>query len=336
MPPELAGRTYVFPNSSGYDGQFYRLVAHDPLLRRGYADYMDAARYRYGRILVPLLAAAGGAGGPALVDAAFIAVIVTSIGVGVYWTALWLQSLGFAPILGLLFLFAPATVASVDRMTIDATLCAFFAGFVWHWGRGNWKGVAVICALAALTRETGLLLVAGAVAAAVGQREWRRAGAFAAAALPALGWMGFVAMRTPPSSGLGLITWPYAGVFAQMFVDRAFPGDIPAIVTAFQILDKAALAGLAAATMIAMVWVMRDRFDAVGVAVIGFAVLGAVAGAGDILYEAFNYGRPISPLLLWVWVEAIRRRAWWAVAPGAFIEMAAATGPLYELLRVFL
>lgn len=335
VPAELAGRTYVFPNSSGYDGQFYRLAAHDPLLEKGYAGYMDAARYRYGRILVPLLAATGGVGGPAFVDATYIAVVVASIGLGVYWTALWLQGLGFAPMLGLLFLLAPATVTAVDRMTIDATLCALFAGFVHHWRRGDWRSVAVICALAALTRETGLLFVAGAVAGAVGRREWKRAAAFAAAALPAVGWMGFVATRTPPSSGLGLITWPFAGVFAQFFVDRPFPGDIAAIVKALQILDKAALAGLAAATILAFLWVTRDEFDAVGVTVLCFAVLGALAGGRDVLYEAFNFGRPISPLLLWLWVEAIRRRAWWAMAPGAFIEIAAVTGPAYELLRVF-
>ncbi len=335
VPPELAGRTYVFPNSSGYDGQFYRLVAHDPLLRRGYASYMDAARYRYGRILVPMLAAAGGVGGPALVDAAYIAVVVLSIGLGVYWTALWLQSLGFSPMLGLIFLLAPATATAVDRMTVDATLCAWFAGFVYHWRRGDWRTVGVICALAALTRETGLLLIAGAALAAAGQKEWKRAAGFAAAALPALGWMGFVAMRTPPSSGLALITWPFAGVFAQIFVDRPFPGGNPVIVKALQLLDKGALAGLAVAAVIAIVWVLREKFDAVGITVFCFAVLGAVAGAGDVLYDAFNYGRPISPLLLWLWVEAIRRRAWWAIAPGAFIEMACVTGPAYQLLRVF-
>jgi hypothetical protein len=29
-PPELAGNTYRFPASNGYDGQFYRYVAHAP------------------------------------------------------------------------------------------------------------------------------------------------------------------------------------------------------------------------------------------------------------------------------------------------------------------
>ena len=34
-PAELASRTYFFKNSGGFDGQFYRFVAHDPFFRKG-------------------------------------------------------------------------------------------------------------------------------------------------------------------------------------------------------------------------------------------------------------------------------------------------------------
>ena len=34
LPPELDKTTYRFAGSAGYDGQFYRLVAHDPWLAR--------------------------------------------------------------------------------------------------------------------------------------------------------------------------------------------------------------------------------------------------------------------------------------------------------------
>ena len=40
-PPDLARPGYVYPQSAGYDGQFYRLAAHDPLGRKGYWAYMD-------------------------------------------------------------------------------------------------------------------------------------------------------------------------------------------------------------------------------------------------------------------------------------------------------
>ncbi|HEV8146815.1 MAG TPA: hypothetical protein VGP79_10555 [Bryobacteraceae bacterium] len=57
FPSELAHENiYVFPNSSGYDGQAYHYVAHDPWFQRGLANYIDAPRLRTRRILVPALA----------------------------------------------------------------------------------------------------------------------------------------------------------------------------------------------------------------------------------------------------------------------------------------
>jgi hypothetical protein len=46
---------YRFPGS-GYDGQYYRLIAQDPLLLHGTERYIDAPRLRYRRILLPALA----------------------------------------------------------------------------------------------------------------------------------------------------------------------------------------------------------------------------------------------------------------------------------------
>jgi hypothetical protein len=55
-PPELAAHTYTFPASTGFDGQFYRYVAHAPWFgadsfRAGWARYFDSPRLRYERIL---------------------------------------------------------------------------------------------------------------------------------------------------------------------------------------------------------------------------------------------------------------------------------------------
>jgi hypothetical protein len=52
LPPELEAGTYHV-HGGGYDGQFYRLLAHDPLLQEGYAQYADAPQLRFRRILVP-------------------------------------------------------------------------------------------------------------------------------------------------------------------------------------------------------------------------------------------------------------------------------------------
>ena len=55
MPPELDKGTYRM-SADGYDGQFYRLLAHDPFLGKNYARYVDAPQFRFRRCLVPMAA----------------------------------------------------------------------------------------------------------------------------------------------------------------------------------------------------------------------------------------------------------------------------------------
>src|SRR5271155_5481638 len=49
-------KLYIFANSEGYDGQVYHLIAHDPWMRKGSAEAIVDASFRYQRILVPALA----------------------------------------------------------------------------------------------------------------------------------------------------------------------------------------------------------------------------------------------------------------------------------------
>jgi hypothetical protein len=55
VPADLEASTFRNPHPSGYDGQYYRFLAHDPLLRRGTGKYLDSPALRARRILVPLL-----------------------------------------------------------------------------------------------------------------------------------------------------------------------------------------------------------------------------------------------------------------------------------------
>src|SRR5437762_10428566 len=55
-PAELAQNAYRWKGFDGYDGQYYRDVAHDPLFRKGYARFTDFPRMRYNRILLPAMA----------------------------------------------------------------------------------------------------------------------------------------------------------------------------------------------------------------------------------------------------------------------------------------
>ena len=54
MPPEIEAENLVrFTGTIGYDGQWYHLMAHDPLMKRNYQIYMDHPALRYPRILMP-------------------------------------------------------------------------------------------------------------------------------------------------------------------------------------------------------------------------------------------------------------------------------------------
>lgn len=112
QPPALAAEhIYTFAGSDGYDSQFYHYVAHDPLLRQGFARYIDAPRLRYRRILVPGLAHLA-AGGHAI-DVALLAVNLLFLFAGVDWSCRYAIESNYHPAWGLLFLLAPAALISL-------------------------------------------------------------------------------------------------------------------------------------------------------------------------------------------------------------------------------
>jgi len=73
-------------------------------------------------------------------------------------------------------------------MLCDGPLVALFAAFVLYCEEERWSRVWVLAMLAALTRETGMLLTAALVTDRLWRRDWRRAVWFAASGIPAAAW----------------------------------------------------------------------------------------------------------------------------------------------------
>ncbi len=318
VPPDLAAGTYRFPGA-GYDGQFYRYLAHDPSFEKGYSRYVDAPQLRFRRVLVPLAAWLAGFGQRRWIDGAYIAVELLFLALGVYWCARLLVRRGRSPFWGLLFVIVPATVASSDRMLVDGPLTAFFAGFWLYCEEERWSRVWVLAMLAALTRETGLLLAAALVTDRLLHRDWRRAAWFASSGIPAVAWYAWLAARLPHEGSVTtMLALPAWGLLQRLLWFRPYPD--PLVQLAYRITDILAVLGLAIGIVLAARWLLDRRLGPVTLCVGFFAALALLLGA-PIYVEAFAFGRPVSPLLLWIMIEAVSRKTWIALVPPLLVTL---------------
>jgi hypothetical protein len=271
-------------------------VAHDPFLRGGLKAYVDDGRLRYRRILVPGLAYAFALGRQDWIDPAYELVFLLTVGLGVYWNR---------P--RLLFLLIPAIPVMMDRLVVDGALAALTAGFIYYRDGPRWKLLTVL-ACAALTRETGFLLIAAAFI-------WRPRILTAAAALPALAWYGYVASKTPNTSYPFSFN-PLSGVLHVLANPWHYPVGIPlpgVLVAA----DYLAVFGGLLAIGFAF-WLVRIS-DPVTIAAALFAALAVVVQRADLWQHVFDIGRLQSPLLVCLAAVAVRDRKPWLLAPIAMI-----------------
>jgi hypothetical protein len=317
-PADLDVGTYRFAGD-GYDGQFYRLLAHDPFLRKGYSRYVDSPQLRFRRLLVPAAAWLLALGRSRWIDGAYIAVEMLFVASGVYWCARLLARRGRSPLWGLLFVVVPATLASFDRMLVDGPLAALFAGFLLYCEEQRWTRVWALAMLAALTRETGLLLVAALVMDRLWRRDWRRAAWFASSGVPAAAWYGYVAMHLPHDAPVNILAVPVWGFLRRLLWLRPYPG--PRVQLLLRVTDFLAVLGLAIAIILAVRWALDRRLGPVTLCVGFFAALALALGAPSHMVEAFGFARPVSPLLLWVLIEAVSRGKWAALAPPLLVSL---------------
>jgi hypothetical protein len=317
-PPDLDVRTYRF-EGGGYDGQFYRFLAHDPFLQKDYFRYVDSPQLRFRRLLIPLAAWLFAFGQRDWIDAAYLAVEMLFLALGVYWCARLMARRGRSPLWGLLFVIVPATLASFDRMLVDGPLTALFAGFLLYCEEERWNHVWVLAMLAALTRETGFLFVAALVADRLLHRDWRRAAWYASSGIPALAWYGYVAARLPHDAPVSILAVPVWGFLQRLLWLRPYPD--PRVQLLLRVTDVLAVLGLAVSLALAVRWLLQRRLGPVTLCVAFFASLGLVLGAPSHMIDAFGFARPVSPLLLWVMLEAVSRKTWSALAPPLLVSL---------------
>jgi hypothetical protein len=287
LPPALeGGHTFRVKDERGYDAQYYHLIAHDPLNRNGFTQYLDNPAVRWRRIGVPGLAALFP--NP---DAAYIAIQLVFAFLGALWLGPW----------ALAFLLIPAVLVSFDRLTVDLVLAALTIGFIHY--RRPW----VILLYAPLVRETGMILILAWCLWNAIHRRWKETALGAACAIPALLWWLYVGLNTPHDGTPWITPIPFSGLIA-----RTLTGDTGPTTTlwlrAAHYSENLAFAGIWLALACGLWLLWKRSFGLLEITAIAFVAFHAILGRYDIWDTAYAVGRTMSPLLILLGLLAIRDR----------------------------
>jgi hypothetical protein len=115
------------------------------------------------------------------------------------------------------------------------------------------------------------------------------------------------------------LTFPAWGLLQRLFVFRVFPD--PRVQLLVRITDVLALLGLALSIVLAAFWIQKRGRTPVTLAVGCFSALALVLGSPAHMIEAYGFARPVSPMLLWIMVEAVSSSQWIALAPPLLVSL---------------
>lgn len=312
---------YLFPDTRGYDGQIFHLIAHDPWMTRGSRGAILGAAFRYQRIFVPALAWMLALGRDEYIHAAYFAVILASAFAGVFWLARLAQLRGLHPAWGLAFLAVPATVTSLDRMTADITLAALIVAFALYVELESPWRVVLILACATLTRETAALIVVGYCLFLLTRRRFARSIAAACALLPAGAWLLYVTHGAANSEAIHYLDWiPFYGFVERILHPQVYPLAVWKNDAAL-LFDFIALAGVALALIAVARMALQRRWNAEAAAVYVLTIALILLRRRDVWEDAYSFGRVLSPMLLLIFIQQFRTRTLLALAPMALIDL---------------
>jgi hypothetical protein len=226
--------TLRFPSGSGHDGQQFYAVARDPFRLHADASFIDKPRYRFQRILFPLLAwlLHPTGGGQGLVEAMLAVNIAAALAV-VAALALWAHTHRRVMLWGLSAALLPGAFMNT-RISCGGLLAdglALLAVVLFLRG-GRWWYPALIAAAAALTRETTLITILGIAGSQLSVRR-REAIRFALPAVVATGGWWLVLWRVFPGSNTnGQLGAPFRGLLEATQGWKASGDWMPALTVA--------------------------------------------------------------------------------------------------------
>ncbi len=205
----------------GYDGQMYLTIALDPWLRHpGSRASLDNPRFRYRRILFPLLGHLLGVGQPRLIPYALVALNAACM-VGLVAVATSLRrGTNESQWNDLFTLVSPGHWCALLLTTADLLAALFLLLSLVSFERRRYGRTALWYAAAALTHETMLVVIGALALPLLAARRWRDAALLLSGALPALAWNVFVLVHLPArGSSLGFAEsfgTPVAGILMKL------------------------------------------------------------------------------------------------------------------------
>lgn len=257
---DRAAPVLVRPHSDGYDGQFYYRLALAPFdtAARAGGVALDHPAWRAQRIFYPLVARAAALGQARLVPASLFGVNLAGIFAlaALAWHAA--ARLGAPRAMAFAVALWPGWLVALSHDTTEILAASLLLGALLSWAAERYAAYALLMALAALTRESAILLAGGMVLAALvslarrprGGEAWRRAAFSILALAPFLAWRQWVTLLwrdVPQAHGVAEnIGWPLAGygaTLAASLLNRAVAGAAKP--------HTAALRGL---TLLALAW----------------------------------------------------------------------------------
>jgi len=303
QPPP--GDAFIHPDTYGYDGQYYRLIARDPLLRTTDHRFLDEPRLRWRRILVPALAWAGALGNPDRVDETYRWTVLLLFAAGVAISCRLAVQLGFHAAWGLVFVLLPANLISLERLTVDGALATLTVLFAYGVLRDRRDLAYAAMALAPLARETGFALAAGWMLWSAWRRRAPGVGAAVFAVLPAVAWTGYVSGHAE-GSGIDFLSPIPLSALAMRLIDLRL--------TLAGVLDHLALVGAAWAFFLSVRIMAEKPRPAHHWAIAVFAFGCSLLAYPAIWDETYAFGRILSPLML---LLVAARPTPWTLAPLA-------------------
>jgi hypothetical protein len=261
-------------------------------------------------------------GRDAWIDPAYYFVILAFTFLGAYWLARWAMRFGFHPATGLFFAATPAAITSADRMLCDVALAALCAGFVVYADGGpRWK-IFLALAGAGLTRETGMILVAGYALYTLTRRRWMDFAVAIGSAVPFGAWEIYVRAHSRGSTKITpIVGWiPFEGFFRRLTYVFDYP--LPRFWTAVAVAsDYVALAAVGVVFAMAIRLALRRDWSAAAAGVYAYAIAAMLLKGEGEWFDAYSFGRLLSPLMLLAAMVYLPRIGWIAFAPAAIVGL---------------